>query len=261
MMSLHLRDRLAHQIPHRFHHLLPGRKYRYNPLNRERKEIRLLHLDRKSLDAKDELIRCTVEHVFLDDHEPPQFFAVSYCWGSNPGEAKIVLDGKKVTVPGSAEAALRGTYRSEEQHCLPIWIDAICINQIDVEEKSQQVAMMGELYSKAAKTLIWLGNDVEGIAESALKSIHNFLEWAPQQEKVQRTIPPEQKLPAADPTQAKGPSAAKEKLVSPFFEWDAVACFASAPWFRRLWAMQEVFLAKDAVCKSGEESTWSGVFL
>jgi hypothetical protein len=262
MMSLHLRDRLAHHIPHRFHHLLPGRKYRYNPLNRERKEIRLLRLDRKSLDAKDEPIRCDVEHMFLDDHEPPQTFAaISYCWTSNPGEAKIVLDGKKVTVPGSAEAAIRGTYRSDEQNGLPIWIDAICINQMDVEEKSHQVALMGELYSKAAKTLIWLGKDAEGIATTAFKSIQNFLDWAPRQNKIERNMPSGQTLQATNPTRARGVSPARQELVSPFFEWDAVACFASAPWFRRLWAMQEVFLAKDALCESGEKNRMGGMFL
>jgi hypothetical protein len=154
-----------------------------------------------------------------------------------------------VTVPGSAEAAIRGTYRSDEPNCLPIWIDAICINQMDVEEKSHQVASMGKLYSKATKTLIWLGNDVEGIAETALKSIHNFLMWAPNQKMVDRRAPSAQQLHATERPRARGLSPAKQELVPPFFEWDAVVCFASAPWFRRLWAMQEVFLAKDAVCK------------
>jgi len=38
-----------------------------------------------------------------------------------------------------------------------LWIDAICINQEDVDEKSHQVAMMGDLYSRCLTVYIWLG--------------------------------------------------------------------------------------------------------
>ena len=40
-----------------------------------------------------------------------------------------------------------------------VWIDAICINQTDIEERSQQVEMMGLIYSKAVRNLIWLGEE------------------------------------------------------------------------------------------------------
>ncbi|KAF2208887.1 hypothetical protein CERZMDRAFT_8174, partial [Cercospora zeae-maydis SCOH1-5] len=38
-----------------------------------------------------------------------------------------------------------------------LWIDAICINQIDAQEKSSQLALLGRIYSNAAEVLIWLG--------------------------------------------------------------------------------------------------------
>ena len=40
----------------------------------------------------------------------------------------------------------------------PIWIDAVCINQNDDLEKSGQIPLMGEIYSKAAEVLVWLGS-------------------------------------------------------------------------------------------------------
>jgi hypothetical protein len=38
-----------------------------------------------------------------------------------------------------------------------LWIDAICLNQADEAEKSQQIPLMGEIYQQADKTLFWVG--------------------------------------------------------------------------------------------------------
>ena len=38
-----------------------------------------------------------------------------------------------------------------------LWVDAICINQNDLEERSSQVALMGTIYSRAMDTIVWLG--------------------------------------------------------------------------------------------------------
>jgi hypothetical protein len=40
-----------------------------------------------------------------------------------------------------------------------LWIDAICLNQKDGDEKAQQIPLMGEIYSQADKLHIWLGPD------------------------------------------------------------------------------------------------------
>jgi hypothetical protein len=42
-----------------------------------------------------------------------------------------------------------------------IWVDAICINQEDNAEKSQQVQQMAQIYSKAIGALVWLGDAYE----------------------------------------------------------------------------------------------------
>lgn len=44
---------------------------------------------------------------------------------------------------------------------LLLWIDAVCINQSDITEKSWQVAQMGDVYSGARRTLIFLGPRTE----------------------------------------------------------------------------------------------------
>jgi hypothetical protein len=54
-----------------------------------------------------------------------------------------------------------------------LWVDALCINQDDDEEKSQQVAMMREIYSSATRVLIWLGKKTQLVqaAFNVMKSL------------------------------------------------------------------------------------------
>ena len=45
-----------------------------------------------------------------------------------------------------------------------IWVDAICINQTDTAEKTQQVGLMAEIYSRAERTFAWIGQERDGSA-------------------------------------------------------------------------------------------------
>ena len=47
-----------------------------------------------------------------------------------------------------------------------IWIDAVCINQKDTVERGEQVAVMGQVYEKTTRNLIWLGPSDENTAEA-----------------------------------------------------------------------------------------------
>jgi len=49
-----------------------------------------------------------------------------------------------------------------------LWVDALCINQADPDEKTQQVRRMDKIYSKANHVLVWLGDDYEN-SEVCLK--------------------------------------------------------------------------------------------
>jgi hypothetical protein len=54
------------------------------------------------------------------------------------------------------------------------WIDALCINQLDVDEKNEQVGCMKEIYSHAPSVLIWLGDASESIVRGAMDVIHDI---------------------------------------------------------------------------------------
>ncbi|KAF8848429.1 heterokaryon incompatibility, partial [Acephala macrosclerotiorum] len=63
-----------------------------------------------------------------------------------------------VSVTRNLEAALRDLRR---QGCQDIWVDALCINQHDNQEKGYQILRMRDLYQKAENTVAWLGVDRE----------------------------------------------------------------------------------------------------
>jgi hypothetical protein len=63
----------------------------------------------------------------------------------------------------------------------PIWIDAICINQQDNEEKDHQVQHMGEIYRNAKLVVVWLGPSKDN-SNLAMQSI-------PALSRTMRTIP------------------------------------------------------------------------
>lgn len=102
----------------------------------------------------DEKIRCSLIYTRLDSVLP--FEAISYAWGDSNDRVDIELSGKIFATTRSLCDALHQFRRREESRLL--WADAICINQDDFLERSQQVQIMSKIYSSAWRTLIWLGS-------------------------------------------------------------------------------------------------------
>lgn len=78
--------------------------YRWQPLNKGREEIRLLDLD---AGADDSSLSGKLRHVFLSERAKPRYETISYAWGDPALVEKIVVDGKSISIPASAAAALR----------------------------------------------------------------------------------------------------------------------------------------------------------
>jgi hypothetical protein len=102
-------------------------------------------------------IHCELAHSLL--HERPQFDALSYEWAAQPGSTDISCDAQPTSVRNNLHAALQSFRLPDKRRVL--WVDALCINQADNEEKSQQVAMMREIYGSATRVFIWLGKETQ----------------------------------------------------------------------------------------------------
>lgn len=102
-------------------------------------------------------LEAELETVFLD--EGPIFDALSYCWGVPYPKYTINVSGHKFEATMSLKLCLYQLRRKDAPRRL--WIDAICINQYDDEEKSYQVSNMAKIYAKAQQTIVWLGEEYE----------------------------------------------------------------------------------------------------
>jgi hypothetical protein len=125
----------------------------YEPLGID--EIRIAQI--KSDSSEDEDVHCHLLHV--PRNAPGQYQALSYAWGPphERGLGRIYLEGIPHPVTRTMEIALRKLRRKNGQSPLTIWIDALCINQNDDEEKCEQVEMMRTIYQQATEVSIWLG--------------------------------------------------------------------------------------------------------
>ncbi|KAI1178857.1 heterokaryon incompatibility protein-domain-containing protein [Nemania sp. FL0916] len=111
--------------------------------------IRLLRINHR--DSQD-TIDC---ELITENVAGADFDALSYVWGTAMLPHKIRVNGKIFYVTYNLFSALREFRRRDSTRLL--WIDAICINQLDVSEKSSQVGLMKTIFSEAAKVLVWLG--------------------------------------------------------------------------------------------------------
>ncbi|GFF57961.1 heterokaryon incompatibility protein 6, OR allele [Aspergillus lentulus] len=125
----------------------------YQPLDPSKQEIRLLRLDGNEDQLSGQLI-----HVCLKD-KCPSFVALSYVWGHGFAPEPILLNGHDKIVTANLMAVLR--YLTKQLPRLPsrpyLWIDALCINQDDNEEKGHQVGLMKDIYMSAHRVCSWLG--------------------------------------------------------------------------------------------------------
>ncbi|KAI1114153.1 heterokaryon incompatibility protein-domain-containing protein [Nemania sp. NC0429] len=131
----------------------------YTPLDPSKKQIRLLTLLSGEWDDR---IHCELHVVSL--HDQPKYEALSYTWGPQVHLVDVHINDVPFPATPNLYAALRRLRQQikasrDDKHTRTLWIDAICINQQDTEEKAQQVLLMGEIYSQTVNGLLWLGEE------------------------------------------------------------------------------------------------------
>ncbi|KAM0417194.1 hypothetical protein ACHAPT_012831 [Fusarium lateritium] len=145
-------------------------------------EIRLLELfpshPHESEDESDGAVNPTWDdplvcrlHTTTIENPSPAFKALSYVWGddhktrliwiiNSPGGKLGKCKKSSIPVTESLDTALR--YLRRRREAITLWIDQICINQADNGERSEQVGLMGSIYSRAEQVLAWLGPPGDG---------------------------------------------------------------------------------------------------
>ena len=98
-------------------------------------------------------IKCNLVEVTLDNH--PVYEALSYVWGDPNIQATLQVEGASLKITTNLELALR--YLRLPDKPRTIWVDAICIDQSNIEERNRQVRLMKGIYGSCAVDLVWIG--------------------------------------------------------------------------------------------------------
>lgn len=138
--------------------------YHYMPLSQHPYSIRLLKL--LPSDDFGSSLCCELFHEDLENSVP--YEALSYTWGDDPETVDVLVNGCFFPVTVNLDAALRALRLSDKPRNL--WVDAICINQKNIEEQGKQVGIMWKIYKAADCVVVWLGPE-EGDSSIAM---HNF---------------------------------------------------------------------------------------
>ncbi|KAL9120434.1 MAG: hypothetical protein Q9187_003013 [Circinaria calcarea] len=188
--------------------------FQYSSLDSTQSDIRLISL---LPGTKSDELRCELLHISPQDN--PLYEALSYTWGEQSlGKCTIVLNNLAFSITPNLGIALY--HLRYESVARILWIDALCINQLDDEEKSNQVQKMKDIYQKASKVLVWLGH-AEQDSDVAMDLIANIghinLDSIPEN------------IEDRDTRKA----------------WDALLQLFRRQWWTRSWVLQEIAVASS----------------
>lgn len=119
------------------------------------------------------VISCELEVVPICMSQP--YEALSYVWGDPTVTKEIVLQGSPFRITTNLESALQHLRFADTARCL--WVDAICIDQTNLKERSEQVQMMAEIYYGATRVLAWLG-EADVYTEPAFDAVEQLCSLA-----------------------------------------------------------------------------------
>ncbi|KAF2846100.1 HET-domain-containing protein [Plenodomus tracheiphilus IPT5] len=234
--------------------LKDGRIYRHQPIARD--QVRLLYIAPGALEDDLHASFMVVDDQRLGDHDH-LYVALSYNWGDHeetdsillhdnprclPTELPIKSKGfqsiadasraRKLTIKPNLSDALR--HFRDTKLPVAIWVDALCINQLNTEEKEHQLLKMVQIYRKAYNVNIWLGSDDPShpVSDVAMRFVRDIIN------------PDKHHALLCDAQYIKSWASLFELL-----RWS---------WFSRRWVIQEIALARRATVHCGRYACqWS----
>ncbi|KAL9624556.1 MAG: hypothetical protein Q9160_001220 [Pyrenula sp. 1 TL-2023] len=234
-------------------------RFSYSRLDSSKGEIRLLTI--QPSESLDDPVKCTLR---VETLKPDlDFDALSYAWGNLARTFPIELDGKQICVTRNLNVALPRLrfYYGDTPRC--IWIDAVSINQNDVQERSEQVQLMSKIFGTAAKVITWLGDYFkpesdatihEGNETDSLRDVFHFL-----------ASRPEKPLWELDDQARKAIRIARVQELKETLSEKSLSLLKDIlyrPYFSRLWVIQEIVLAKKLIALLGLTMiSWYGLFI
>ena len=204
----------------------------------------------------------------------PIYEALSYTWGD--AAKKVPLKVNQSEEPELVTTNLYSALLSLrlETRDRPLWVDALCINQNDIEERNNQVQRMQSLYQRATRTLVWLGeaDDTSGLAFRLLERLGGSDDQI-----AQFINPPTMDFPGPqyDPVYGLGTAEADHIALFKSYidtldliglvdlddnDWAALESLFRRPYWKRIWIVQEITNAQSVEIHCGPNSlSWQTI--
>ncbi|RMX99667.1 hypothetical protein D0868_09427 [Hortaea werneckii] len=185
----------------------------------------------------DDPIRCRMATRQASDRD--EYMCLSYVWGDTSEAVMIHLNSHPKLVTRNLHSALQ-RLRSHG-YLAALWVDALCINQDDKEEKSLQVARMAKTYAEAQRVFVWLcdgplNGPFEFLNEIVTAFFHDLLS-------------------NSHVHQAMEKSSSHEIDLARTYNLTATLLgeLAKSSWFQRTWTIKEDVLARETVFGFGSQ--------
>ncbi|TGO43697.1 hypothetical protein BCON_1056g00010 [Botryotinia convoluta] len=187
--------------------------------------LRLLPNEDEAASLHCELCNYSLQRLSIRIHS---YEALSYVWGDPNKTLSIYVDKNQFQVTVNLHAALLQLRDPFFERI--IWVDAICIDQNNKEERKQQVQLMAKIYSSAHRVIVWLGEqtvEIKGALEDIQLAANNeeLIEHSKKEIKQQHILN-----------------------------------LLQNPWFQRIWVLQEVAAARDVLIMCGSTTINGYVF-
>lgn len=158
-------------------------------------------------------INCSLMIESLENK--PRYSFLSYLWdGSKSNKSFVYIDGQRFSIHQQPFHALM--HIRHQSNPLILWVDSLCINLSNYEERSHQVGQMGSVVKYATETIVWLGNLTYSTAFDIFRA------------------------------HSRG-----KRVSFTFDRKESVLRFLDNPYWRRVWVVQEILLAREVRIQQG----------
>lgn len=227
--------------------------FEYDHLDMEKPSFRLLRL----IKGHEPVIECEIIQSLFDDDEASTipYEALSYAWGSTERSDIILANGRPLGVTNNLRLALSHLRCPDRDRIL--WVDALCIDQDNLRERTHQVGQMARIYGGAESVIFWLGaasyaTNVAMNSLAALERLSASLAWRGWKRNDERW-------------RFLWTTKVQSRLAQRYADLVSLQCegmrdLLSRPWYERVWIIQEVAKAKRGIVCCGGKSVSARIF-
>jgi hypothetical protein len=204
-------------------------------LSLRKDEIRILSLLPAPFDIDQPApIECEIDVARLSNL--PDYEALSYVWGIEKASLPVKIAGQDVMISRALKIALLRLRLPDRKRLL--WIDQLCIDQSNDEEKSQQVQLMSKVYSECSQFVVWLGEVKPSIPLSDADAACRLLRYMAEAGQ------------ADDPDSVPLPMEVTSDFNATIAALATIECRQNK-WWDRIWTVQEGALPEVVVLQWG----------